>query len=291
MEASRTLLARACALAGVGAAGATLIRAGENVLWRLPGGLVARIGREGQTAAAARELAVARWLARCGVPAVRPLERVPGPVAPDGRPVTFWEELPPHRPGTPAELAPLLRRLHGLPVPDLPLGRLDPFVRLPERIDGAVTLDGEQRDWLRERLAGLRAAWADRPAGPPEAVLHGDAWGGNLAVTSGTHYLLDFERTSLGPPGWDLTGTAVGHETFGLVPADEYAAFCAAYGADVRDLPDYPLLRDVRELRVTCFALQQAAADPGRYAAPARHRLACLRGERGPRPWGWTAVG
>ncbi|MGW6145382.1 hypothetical protein [Streptomyces sp. NPDC055140] len=34
----------------------------------------------------------------------------------------------------------LLKRLHMLPMPDLPLSRLDPLVRVSERIDVSVTL-------------------------------------------------------------------------------------------------------------------------------------------------------
>ncbi|EFG03881.1 Hypothetical protein SCLAV_p0391 (plasmid) [Streptomyces clavuligerus] len=43
-------------------------------------------------------------------------------------------------------------------------------------------------------------------------------------------------------------------------------------------------------MRLVTFAFQTAAQNPD--ALPeAHHRLACLRGERGPRPWGWTPVG
>ncbi|MFC8721334.1 phosphotransferase family protein [Kitasatospora sp. NPDC057198] len=283
------LLAEACAAAGRSGAGAELIRAGENTLWRLPGGVVARIGRPGQLAAAAKELTVARWLHRHRVPAVRPLGHPPAPLAVRGRPATFWYELPPHRPGTAAELAAALRRLHRLPPPETRLPALDPFVRLPDRID-AAGLDGPQRRRLHARLADLRTAWGELalPA-RQSAVVHGDAWSGNLAVTATTAYLLDFERTALGPVEWDLTTTAVGRHTFGTVPPGTYAAFCAAYGADVTESPHYPVLRDIRELRLTCYALQQSAADP-RHRAQARYRLACLLGEHGPRPWGWTAL-
>ncbi|CAN3982153.1 phosphotransferase [Kitasatospora purpeofusca] len=290
IEDSHALLLNACAVAGLSAAGAEPIRIGENALWRLPHRIVARIGRPGQSTAAARELAVARWLNDCGVPAVHPLDDLREPLDVDGTPVTFWHELPPHRPGTAADIAPPLRRLHELPVPALPLGHLDPFVRLATRIAGAATLHDEQRQWLRFRLAELEATWSDLPAGLPASVIHGDAWRGNVAVTPTTTYLLDFERTSLGPPEWDLTATAVGYGTFGTVSDSEYTAFCKAYGADVTTWTGYPVLRDIRELRVTCFALQHAAADPVRHQAEAHYRLACLQGENGPRPWGWTAV-
>ncbi|MFK0194027.1 phosphotransferase enzyme family protein [Kitasatospora sp. NPDC090308] len=283
------LLAEACAAAGRPSTGARLIRAGENTLWRLPGGVVARIGRPGQLAVAAKELAVADWLHRHRVPAVRPLGHPAAPLAVHGRPVTFWHELPPHRPGTPVELATALRRLHRLPPPPAGLGALDPFVRLPERI-AAAALDEPGRRRLRSHLAELRTAWSELalPARPPHLV-HGDAWSGNLAVTATAAHLLDFERTALGPAEWDLTTTAVGRHTFGTVPPGTYDAFCAAYGADVTEWPGYPVLRDIRELRLTCYAWQQAGADP-RHRAEARHRLACLFGEHGPRPWGWTAL-
>ncbi|MFJ5230012.1 phosphotransferase family protein [Kitasatospora sp. NPDC088391] len=284
------LLAEACAAAGYSAAGAELIRAGENTLWRLPGAVVARIGREGQLAAAHKELAVARWLRGHRVPAVRPLDRPAAPVEVRGRPATFWQELPPHRPGRPIELATALRTLHRLPPPAGVLGPLDPFVRLPLRIDGAG-LDEPNRRWLHGRLAELRTAWSELALPASRfTVVHGDAWSGNLAVTADAAHLLDFERTALGPPEWDLTTTAVGHHSFGALAARGYAEFCAAYGADVTERPGYPVLAAVRELRLTCYALQQAAAEP-RHLPQARYRLACLRGEHGPRPWGWTALG
>ncbi|MFI9270211.1 phosphotransferase enzyme family protein [Kitasatospora sp. NPDC052896] len=291
IEDSHSLLLEACAAVGLSAAGAEPIQIGENALWRLPRGVVARISRPGQLAAAGRELAVTRWLRDCGVPAVRPLAHLRKPVDVDGSPVTFWHELPPHRPGTAADIAPLLRRVHELPIPELALGILDPFVRLAARIDGAATLEDAQRQWLRDRLIELEKAWLGLPPGLPRSVIHGDAWRGNVAVTPTASYLLDFERTSLGPPEWDLTATAVGYGTFGTVSEREYAAYCEAYGTDVMTWAGYPVLRDIRELRVTCFALQHAAADPARHRAEAHYRLACLRGENGRRPWGWTAVG
>jgi hypothetical protein len=62
-------------------------------------------------------------------------------------------------------------------------------------------------------------------------------------------------------------------------------------GFDVTTWSGFSVLRDIRELRWTTFAAQHAASNPERYADQAAHRLACLRGERGPRPWsGWRAV-
>ncbi|MEV8322209.1 aminoglycoside phosphotransferase family protein [Kitasatospora sp. NPDC056731] len=289
---SHAVLLKACAAVGLSAEGAGLIRLGENALWRLRAGVVARVARSGQWPVAVREIAVARWLHENGMPVVRPVEELAEPiVCVDGHPVTFWYELPLHRPGTGVDMAPLLRRLHELPVPGhINLGVLDPLVRIAERIDEAVTLEPQQRDWLQGHLADLQAAWDEIPAEASHRVIHGDAWGGNTAVAKTTTYLLDFERTSVGPPEWDLATIATGFTSFGSVTAKQYDAICTAYGADVTTWPGYPLLRNLRELRVTCFALQLATADPTRHRAQAHYRLACIQGREGNRPWGWTAI-
>lgn len=43
--------------------------------------------------------------------------------------MTFWQELPQHVIGTLTDGVVLLKELHAVPKPDLPLGELDPFVR------------------------------------------------------------------------------------------------------------------------------------------------------------------
>ncbi|MFG3255238.1 phosphotransferase [Streptomyces sp. NPDC048172] len=290
-EASRAVLETAAAAVGLPADGAEVIRFSENDLWRLPYGVVARVARVGQEQAAAREVAVTRWLAGQGVPAVQPLD-VQQPVVAHGRPTTFWKELPPHRSGSGADLAPLLRRLHDLPAPeDLPLGVMDPFIRVEERLANARSLAESDQAWLLSLLADLRAAWDQLPQGRPQSVIHGDAWAGNCAVTNqGQAILLDFERTSLGRPEWDLTSTAVGVDTLGNLSHDAYERYCSAYGYDVRGWDGYPIMRAIRELRMTSSAFQ-AADDRPAIHEQAMYRLACLQGQGGPRPWMWTSLG
>ncbi|MEW2401347.1 aminoglycoside phosphotransferase family protein [Streptomyces sp. NPDC046862] len=274
--------------AGLNPDGAEPIRLAENDLWRLPGQVVVRVARRGQSAAAAREVHVTRWLAKNRVPAVRPLD-MEQPLTVDGRTATFWEELPSHRAGDESDLAPLLRRLHELPIPPLALGEIAPFVRIADRINSAQFVSQEDQEWLLRRLAELQAAWTELPPGLQRCVIHGDAWGGNTAVTSSGAFLLDFERTAVGPPEWDLTSTAVAADTFGKLSRPAYAKFCEAYGHDVMDWAGYPTLRDIRELRLTSFALQ-TANDDSAMLEQARYRIACVRGLAGPRPWGWKAV-
>ncbi|MFI6310252.1 phosphotransferase family protein [Nocardia fusca] len=204
--------------------------------------------------------------------------------------VRLWKELPPHRGGTVTEIATALRRLHALEAPNF-LSTIDPFVRLEQRIDAAITLPAEDRQWLYQHLIDLREAWSHRVAGLPWGPVHGDAWEGNVVTTDdGTTLFLDLERTSIGPPEWDLTSTAIKLSSFGWINAQQYTEFVAAYGYDVTEWTGFALLRDIREMRMTCMAAQAAAHQPARIDQ-AQLRVDSLRGRHGLRPWdGWEAI-
>jgi aminoglycoside phosphotransferase len=287
LDGYRAVLTAACRQVGLDDARAEPMRLGENALFRLPGGLVARVARPGQQAVAAKEVQVAKWLSEQDIPAVRPWT---DPIVIGETAVTIWHQLPRHRPGRYPEVAATLRRLHHLPPPDF-LAPLTPFVRTAQRIDQATTLTVDDRTWLRDRLSELEGRYAnDLPDGLPLAVVHGDAYGGNIVVTEDEQVpvLLDLERASVGPPEWDLTSTAV-HRGFGWISHQDYAAYCTVYGYDVTTWDGYALLRDIRELRITTW-MAQLAVDQPKYRDEARLRVACLRGERGPRPWPWSAA-
>jgi hypothetical protein len=64
---------------------------------------------------------------------------------------------------------------------------------------------------------------------------------------------------------------------------------CERYGCDVTSWAGFEVLRDTRELRKVTFAWQ-LAGERTDIAEQARYRLACVRGDHGPRPWGWTEV-
>jgi aminoglycoside phosphotransferase len=291
-QAARYFLDTACARAGADSAGATVVRLGENAIFRLQAGVIVRVARPGQLTAARREVAVARWMEQAGIPAVEITEPDDQPIDVDGRAVTFWRELPPHEHGTPVQVAWALRRLHeARPPADLNLGTIDPFVRLVARIDRATTIAESDRLWLRDRLAELGQRWAERPAGLPECVVHGDAWVGNVVSTrDGEVVFLDLERTSIGPPEWDLVHTAIKRSSFGWIGDDEYHAFSEEYGHDVTQWAGFELFRDIREFRMTCMAVQAAAENPDA-EEQATLRVECLRHKHGPRPWpGWTAL-
>jgi aminoglycoside phosphotransferase (APT) family kinase protein len=284
-------LLAACATADLDPTGAQPIRLAENAIWRLPGGPVARIAQPGQHHQSARELRLARWFTTTGIPVVRPYPGWHSPVIAHDRPVTFWEELPPHESGTVLDVATLLKQLHALPLPEFPIGSLDPFVRVSDRIDAAATLSASDRTWLHGLLTELRTAWDKLPTGLPECVVHGDAWTGNIArlLDGGGTVLLDLERCSQGPPEWDLVSTAIKLTTTGTVTPAEYDEFCTTYGTDVLHWPGYDTMRRTRELRMTTYAAQHAATRP-EWRQEAQHRVDCLRGSAGQRPWRWRGI-
>jgi len=284
------VLEEACRIAGVPFEGVGLIRSGENTIYRLSEQRVARIGRLGQIDVAAKEIRIARWLQLNNISAVSPLEEAQAqPIDVRGIPVTFWRELPKHRNGTPPEVATALRRLHALPRPtEFELGLLAPLARLDKRIQEAVTLSQDDRDWLQRRAEDLGNRYRILPDGLAYSAIHGDAWVGNVVVTAaGTTVLLDLERFSWGPPEWDLVSTAIKSSSFGWITDADYARFVENYGYDVTRWSGFEVLRDLRELRMTCHIAQQAALYP-EWALEAQLRTDSLRGKRGDRPWPWT---
>ncbi|WP_443743063.1 aminoglycoside phosphotransferase family protein [Streptomyces rhizoryzae] len=224
---------------------------------------------------AERELAVARWLADEGVPAVR--AAAPDARLVDGHPVTYWQRLPEAvRPAGPQDLAELLKRVHALPEP--------PFA-LPRR----ELLDGVER-WLRlagdavppadaEYLRGRRDAFAlaatalepHLPRGP----IHGDALPRNVHVGPDGPVLVDLETFSCDLREHDLVVMALSRDRYGL-GAEAYDAFAAAYGWDVRDWAGCAVLRGSRETASCAWVSQHAPGNPAA-AREFRRRVASLR--------------
>jgi Ser/Thr protein kinase RdoA (MazF antagonist) len=292
---SRGVLTEVCRALGLGTEGAEPIRIAENAIWRLPGQLVARISRPGGTPAAAREIAVANWLASHGIPAVRPAPGLDQPITIDGRAVTIWEELPPHRDGNVREVAHLLKALHALPEPDFDLEPLEPFGKIRTRLDQAKAISERELEWLYGYTDELEAAWHQLVESPglSRCVLHGDAWVGNVAsADDGTAYLLDLDSFTVGPREWDLTSTAVKLTSTSGITRQDYEDFCTVYGADVTSWDGYEVLRDIRELRMTAYAARITTEHPDHPHArhETQYRIECLMGAQGQRPWRWTAV-
>src|SRR5699024_459854 len=210
------VLAAAAHTAGIDSAGATLIRDGSNVLYRLAGNTVTRIGPSGSREVAEREIGVSRWLANVGVPGVHALPDLPQPTMVGDCPVTWWQYLAKSRDGTTAELAALLRALHDAPAPEaLGLPYHDPFAGIVGRIDAATHVGEEDRDWLRQQLDRLQEMYRQRHRAGGGGVIHGDAGQGNVVVTTaGQAVLIDFEHVSYGDSEWDLIPVGVDYVDF-----------------------------------------------------------------------------
>lgn len=280
------VLVAACAMAGLDAANATLIRLGENAVFRLPAeGAVARIARsESYTPEVERQLAVARWLAAKSVAAVEPLD-VDQPVIVGGRVAAFWKAVANDTEyGSTKALGGLLQRLHSLPVPDdLDLPPLDPFTRAHQRIE-TVSISDDERAFLRARCKALEEAYANLSFDSAPVVLHGDANVGNTLVDSaGVARLADLDSFCVGPPEWDLLLTALFYQRFGWHTAIEYSDFVAAYGRDILTWPGFRVLADLRELLMVSWLAQNVHDSASASELGRRIEIMRLDGDR--RSW------
>ncbi|CAL9623568.1 aminoglycoside phosphotransferase family protein [Streptomyces albus] len=270
-------VARQVLAAATGGPGGTaqLLSLGENAVFALDDTVV-RIGRDpGLLARAEHELRVAAWLESEQVPAVRAAE--PAARLVGDHPVTFWQRLPEAvRPANATDLAGLLRLVHALPEP--------PF-KLPPR----ELMSGVER-WLRlagdavprEDAAFLRARRDDIVATLPGLVpqlppgpVHGDALPRNVHVTEQGPLLVDLETFSSDLREHDLVVMALSRDRYGL-PEEEYEAFCATYGWDVREWEGCAVLRGARETASCAWVSQHAPGNPAALAE-FRRRVASLR--------------
>lgn len=263
-QSARVALEEACSAAGLDAAGAELIRLGQNAVFRLRSqDVVARVGRSADRASAVeRQLAVSRWLAANDVPAIRGLD-VAQPVIVRGRVVAFWESADDDvRYGSTAELGRILRRLHGLSQPQqLELPTLAPFTTARARI-AAVPISDVDRRYLSERADELEDAFNSLRFSSPDVALHGDANVGNLILDRRDRAVLsDLDSFCIGPREWDLALTALFYARFGWHTREEYDAFVHAYGYDVLEWNGFDVLADVRELLMVAWLAQNVRAE------------------------------
>lgn len=289
-DSARRVLARACRAANISDEGAELMRLGENALFRIPdrGGVVVRIARRmNYWSDVQNEVNVSRWLNAIGFPAASTFD-VEQPIAVDDHPVTFWSFID-GRPGSNEDIAALgsvLQRLHALPPPqDFQLPNEHILGRVRARIESAPISDADAA-FLMTRLVELEEAVEGLVYPLPLAPTHGDAHSENLMIQAGRPILIDFERFAWGQPEWDLAMTATEYESAGWWSRDEYAAFTAAYGFDVRGWEaGYPTLRSVHEIKMTTW-LMQNVDESDEIAQEYQARLRTLRGDpTAPRMW------
>jgi Ser/Thr protein kinase RdoA (MazF antagonist) len=159
----------------------------------------------------------------------------------------------------PADLGFLLRHLHRLEPPPVPLPAYQPLVSVRRAIEASLAIDEEERGWLRTRCEQLQAAYCKLSFPLPAGMIHGDAWRGNLLRDGQRVVLADWDTVSTGHREVDLIPTLQAPR-FGL-REEERDAFVAAYGRDIRSWDGYPVLRDMRELSTLSAILRDGHTD------------------------------
>jgi Ser/Thr protein kinase RdoA (MazF antagonist) len=273
-------LREACTRAGFSSDGAELLRLGENAIYQLAAApVVIRIARSAdRMRRVEKELCVARWLAAADVPAVRVHEEIDQPLLVDGHPVSFWRSVTGGDPApTYADLARLLKAFHGLGDCPCDLAGFDPLRTSESRLAAPDGVTARDRDFLRERCSELNEQLRTLEFALPGGPIHGDAHTRNLLTDRGQVVLLDFESAAVGPREWDLLPTAIATERYGL-GEEQYRTFSDAYGFDVRGWAGYPVLREIREVTMTTWIMQNvgqstaAAAEFGLRVTSLRER-------------------
>ncbi|MCO1581400.1 aminoglycoside phosphotransferase family protein [Crossiella sp. SN42] len=259
----RTALGEICDAAGLDPGGARLIRFVNNAVFQLLAHpVVVRIVLSPSLRYRADNVVrAANWLAEHEVPAVRLLPGLPQPLHVNGHVATLWQAVPEVGQATGLELAQLLKRLHALPAPPGELPRWDPLADVRRRLADAEELDAGDREFLETRCAELEAELAAMEYHLPQGVIHGDAHVGNVISTPIGPLLCDLDSVCLGPREWDLTPLAVGKLRFRHT-GDRYRQLSRAYGFDVTKWPGFPVLRQVRELKLTTGVLSILRSNP-----------------------------
>lgn len=277
--AMREILRSACAVAGLEASGVRVLRSHSNAVVRLANApVVVKIARRGSSAETTRSaVRLVRWLTDRGFPTVALHPGVVQPVLVDGHAVTFWTYLPqPDTPVTARQLGAPLRMLHALPIPPLALGDLDALAAIRLSLSASTALSANESRFLAERADVLERQLAELAYALPRAVLHGDPQHRNaLHAGDGRVVLCDWESAVLGQPEWDLVTVEIHCRRFGY-PEAHYRDFVDAYGFDVTTWSGYPVLRDVRELRMITTNARKSTGQATKLTEVHR-RIAALR--------------
>ncbi|MFE5571243.1 phosphotransferase enzyme family protein [Amycolatopsis japonica] len=286
-DTAKSALLEACKAAGISAESAKLVRMGENAMYRLPGKIMARIGRSLE--ASRKEARIAKWLDGENFPAVRLFAGMTRPIRAGHFHVTFWDfitETPPAP--TSRDLGRVLRALHALaPSPDLDLPPFRPLPKVADRLKALPSgqISTADIDFLWSRCDLLQRDFDRLTFKLPRGPIHGDAHNGNLLRDqAGVVRLLDFEDFSHGPREWDVSVAATRFDAFGWMTRREYEDYVEEYGFDPLQWTGYPVLRAIRELNMTTWLMQQVGQS-SKVDQEIHKRIDDLRDDQFPRRW------
>ncbi|MET9290830.1 phosphotransferase [Streptomyces sp. NPDC003077] len=245
------ILRQACATAGLDSTGAQLLRGHTNAVVRLATSpVVVKIARRGSHPSdVERTVRFVRWLMEQNFPTA-PLHPVEQPVLVGQHAVTFWTYLPqPSHPVAAQQLAKPLYALHSLPTPPVALPSLDPVGAIRSSLTKITDLPGPATRFLSQRLDRLVGQLAEVRFPSPETVVQGDPQHRNALHDGHDAVLCDWDTVALGHREWDLVTIEIHCRRFGYSAA-HYRAFAETYGYDITRWAGYPVLRDLRELRM-----------------------------------------
>ena len=247
------VLEKCCVAAGLDPEVHTVLRGHTNAVVRLAHvPVVVKIARLGtDPVEAARTVQVVRWLFDSGLPTapLHPIE--PQPVLADGHAATFWTYLPqPARDIHARDIAKPLRMLHELPLPEsLPLRRRDDVAAIRASLRATTALPASTLAFLAARLEKVVEALETVSFALPECVIHGDPQHRNTLYDGEQALLCDWDTVALGQPEWDLATIEIHCRRFGH-GRDSYEQFAEEYGFDITAWSGYPVMRELRELRM-----------------------------------------
>ncbi|MFE5740697.1 phosphotransferase family protein [Streptomyces celluloflavus] len=280
------VLDRACSAVGLDAAGAQLLRGHTNAVVRLANApVVIKVARRGSKFEnVQRTVAFVRWIMDRGFPTV-PLHPVADqPLAISGHAVTYWTYLPqPERNVSAAQIAKPLFALHSLPTPPLDLPVLDNLTAIRASLRRITALPEATKQFLSERADHLEQALSTIDFVLPRAVLQGDPQHRNALLDGTDTVLCDWDTVAVGQPEWDLVTLEIHCRRFGY-SRDHYKQFANTYGFDVTRWPGFPVLRDIRELRMITTNARKISHAPSS-AAEIDRRIAGLRCEDSSLAW------
>ncbi|WP_030459486.1 phosphotransferase family protein [Kitasatospora sp. NRRL B-11411] len=271
------VLETACRHAGVDASDAKLLRGHTNAVYLLESaGAVVKIARAGTPVDDVRRtVALVQWLMAMKFPTVELLP-VEQPVLVGPHAVTFWRHLPQPRQAVPAaHLADPLRTLHQLPLPPFEIRSLDTVAAIRRSIGVAAALPGSDLDFLGAHVSELEAGLARVRYLLEPGLLQGDPQHRNALHSNDAAVLCDWDTACFGPPELDLVTVEIHCRRFGY-GRSHYEEFADRYGFDVTAWDGYPVLRDLRELRMVTTNAKRAPAG-SETLAEVRRRIVGIR--------------
>lgn len=275
---TRPVLAEVCRRLGYHDLNATLLRHHTNAVYAV-GDVVIKIAPGDHGLDRVRGMvAVVHWLVERGFPTVGLHPGLVQPLRVGGHVVTVWQRLDPAYDNriTVSELGTLLRNLHALPAPPVPLPVLRPIRSIERSVTRSEILNDKERDLLMYRLEAMTASWKAMRFPRGTSLLQSDPQIRNaLRHFDGTPVLADWDGAAVGPREWDIATVAVHCRRFDPPGADAFADFTAAYGWDATSWRGFEKLCQLRELQM--IATNARKSRPGTEAADeVHHRITGL---------------